>query len=76
MRNLKNGKDVVVVITDRGPAKKSRIIDLSKAAAAELGMIRDGVVRVQVIPLRCALESQTASEELHEEVIRDLLNTL
>lgn len=76
VRNLKNGKDVVVVVTDRGPAKKSRIIDLSKAAAAELGMIRDGVVRVQVIPLRCALESQMTSEELHEEVIRDLLNTL
>ncbi len=42
-------KAVVVRITDRGPfGKPSRIIDLSKAAARELDMLRAGVVPVRV----------------------------
>ncbi len=45
--NLKNGKSVDVTITDRGPAKRlKRIIDLSKAAAARIGMIPAGVAKV------------------------------
>jgi rare lipoprotein A len=44
-----NGKSVRVRITDRGPyGKKNRIIDLSKAAAAAIDMIRAGVVKVRV----------------------------
>ena len=50
--NLKNGKAARVVIVDRGPYGKNRregaIIDLSRAAAAQLGAIRDGQVRVKV----------------------------
>jgi rare lipoprotein A len=46
--NLDNGRAVVVRINDRGPFTKDRIIDVSKAAAAELGMIRAGVARVSV----------------------------
>lgn len=76
VRNLHNGEDVVVVVTDRGPVKKSRIIDLSKSAAERLGMLRQGVARVQVVPLYCALTGNELSEEFHEEVIRELLNTL
>lgn len=34
--NTKNGKTVVVTITDRGPAKKSRELDLSKSAFLEI----------------------------------------
>lgn len=45
--NLKNGKEVIVKINDRGPFKGDRIIDLSRAAAEQLGMIRDGVVDVE-----------------------------
>lgn len=44
---------VVVRINDRGPfGNKKRIIDVSRAAAEELGMIRAGVVdvRVEVLP--------------------------
>jgi len=76
VRNLSNGEDVVVVVTDRGPAKKSRIIDLSKSAAEKIGMLKQGVAKVQVMPLYCAAEGDELSEEFHEEVIRDLLNTL
>lgn len=47
------GKSVVVVINDRGPAKwTGRCIDLSKAAAARLGMIRAGVATVTIARIR------------------------
>jgi rare lipoprotein A len=46
--NLANGKSVVVQINDRGPAVKSRIIDLSRAAARALGMVAAGTTPVQV----------------------------
>ncbi|MFZ1413951.1 MAG: septal ring lytic transglycosylase RlpA family protein [Defluviicoccus sp.] len=46
--NLDNGQSVRVEINDRGPYINGRIIDLSKAAAHELGMIQDGVVPVKV----------------------------
>lgn len=46
--NLSNGNSVIVTITDRGPAKASRIIDVSRAAAEILDMIRDGVVEVEI----------------------------
>lgn len=38
--NLKNGKSVKVTITDRGPYVKGRDLDLSKAAARELGLTK------------------------------------
>lgn len=45
---LKTGKSVTVRINDRGPQKKSRIIDLSRKAADQIGMTRDGVGQVRV----------------------------
>jgi rare lipoprotein A len=46
--NLETGRSVNVTITDRGPYVHGRVIDLSKAAAKELGMVRDGLVPVQI----------------------------
>jgi rare lipoprotein A len=46
--NLDNGKSVEVRINDRGPFKKGRIIDLSRAAARALGMLQSGVGPVQM----------------------------
>lgn len=40
--NPANGESVVVTINDRGPFHGNRIIDLSKAAAREIGLIRHG----------------------------------
>jgi rare lipoprotein A len=48
VENLSNGKSVVVRINDRGPFVGGRIIDVSRAAAAQLGMIRAGTARVRV----------------------------
>lgn len=44
--NLYNGKSVVVLINDRGPFIKGRIIDLSHAAKRAIGM--DGLARVSI----------------------------
>lgn len=46
--NLANGRSVTVEITDRGPHIKSRIIDISLAAARVLRMQKRGVARVTV----------------------------
>lgn len=46
--NLFNNKSVDVVIMDRGPFIRGRIIDVSYAAALKLGMVRYGLVPVSV----------------------------
>lgn len=47
--NKRNGRTVEVRINDRGPfGNKGRIIDVSEAAARKLGMIKAGVVPVEV----------------------------
>jgi rare lipoprotein A len=48
VENLRNGKTVRVRINDRGPFAKGRVIDLSKAAASELGLVSTGVAKVRV----------------------------
>ena len=56
--NLENNRSVLVVVNDRGPfhnkGRGKRIIDVSKKAARELGMLHKGVAKVRV-------------EYLHEE---------
>jgi rare lipoprotein A len=49
--NLKNGRSVEVVINDRGPAIRNRLIDLSAGAATLLGMRASGLARVAVVPV-------------------------
>lgn len=46
--NERNGRSVVVRVTDRGPHSRGRIIDLSHAAADRLGIISQGVAVVKV----------------------------
>lgn len=46
--NERNGKWVVVRVTDRGPHSRGRIIDLSHAAAKRIGIINQGVATVKV----------------------------
>jgi rare lipoprotein A len=50
--NLENNKSVVVVVNDRGPFAKGRILDLSKRAAQHLGMIHKGFgnVKIEYLP--------------------------
>ena len=46
--NLANGRTVRLVINDRGPFLRGRIIDVSRRAAHELGFLRAGTTRVRV----------------------------
>lgn len=46
--NLRNNKSVVVRINDRGPYVEGRDLDLSKASALALGMVKRGVIRIKV----------------------------
>ncbi len=46
--NLENGRSTVLVINDRGPFVRGRIIDVSRHAASELGFLRQGTTRVRV----------------------------
>jgi len=51
VRHKRSGNEVVVRINDRGPFVKERIIDLSEAAAKQLGMLQEGVAPVKVTAL-------------------------
>lgn len=46
--NIKNGKTVIVKINDRKAKSRHIIIDLSRAAAEEIGLIRDGITTVKL----------------------------
>jgi rare lipoprotein A len=52
--NQKNNKSVVVRINDRGPYIHGRDLDLSKAAALELGMVKRGVAKIKVEEIKIA----------------------
>lgn len=45
---LSSGKSIIVRINDRGPFVKGRIIDLSRRAARELGIIKSGIANVKL----------------------------
>ncbi|AVE07165.1 septal ring lytic transglycosylase RlpA family protein [Pseudomonas sp. R11F] len=46
--NLANNRSVVVRVNDRGPHTRGRLIDLSRKAAEQLGMLGSGTARVRV----------------------------
>ncbi|MFB9052383.1 septal ring lytic transglycosylase RlpA family protein [Formosa undariae] len=46
--NLVNGESVVVRVNDRGPYTKSRIIDVSEAAAKKLDLLNQGLAEVKL----------------------------
>ncbi|HEX3970279.1 MAG TPA: septal ring lytic transglycosylase RlpA family protein [Stellaceae bacterium] len=51
--NLKTGRSTHVTVTDRGPFKKGRTIDLSKTAARKIGITKkNGIAPVVVKPLK------------------------
>ena len=46
--NLDNGRETRVRINDRGPFARNRVVDLSRAAAREIGMLGSGTARVRI----------------------------
>jgi rare lipoprotein A len=54
VENLTTGRSVVVRINDRGPFVGNRVIDLSPAAAAEIGLLHQGIGKVRITALGVA----------------------
>ena len=50
--NLENGKSIKLVINDRGPFVKGRIIDLSYKAARKLDFVNQGTTKVRIDVIR------------------------
>ena len=46
--SLATGKSAVCRVNDRGPQKKTRILDVSRVVARKLGMVGPGVLRVKI----------------------------
>jgi rare lipoprotein A len=46
VQNMRNGRAVVVRINDRGPFVGGRVIDVTRAAAQQLGFVSSGVAKV------------------------------
>lgn len=54
--NLKTGKSAVIVILDRGPYVKGRLVDLSPSSARKIGITKDmGIAKVAVAPIAVPL---------------------
>lgn len=54
--NLSNMKSIIVCVTDRGPHRRGRIIDVSSSAAELLGFKKKGLARVRVEEVPSALD--------------------
>ena len=48
VKNLQNNKEVIVRVNDRGPYRRGLIVDLSWSAAKAIGMLSQGIVKVEV----------------------------
>lgn len=63
VKNLENNKKMVLRINDRGPFIDGRIIDLSRKAAEEMGMLRAGIAKVSVRAISEKKARQLAARE-------------
>ena len=61
VKNLNNGKVAIVRVNDRGPFHNDRIIDLSYAAAAKLGLMPKGTAMVEVEALTSTSSQASAA---------------
>ena len=71
VKNLNNGKEVVVRVNDRGPFGRGRIVDLSWGAAKALGMLSHGVVPVEVTPVDKKQVSSEGKESTSDKRLKE-----
>ncbi len=62
VRNARNGQEVVVKVTDRGPFRRGAVVDLSYAAAKEIGMLAAGIVPVEIEKVNSPADRLTAPD--------------
>jgi rare lipoprotein A len=61
--SLKSEKYVVVRVNDRLHRHNPRLVDLSKAAATQLGFVKKGIIKVSVVVLKDENDVKKVSEE-------------
>lgn len=71
VRNLENGRRAEVRINDRGPFARSRIIDLSYAAAKKLGVVGPGTADVEIIALDSPTPSNAFAKDDRSNIQKD-----
>jgi rare lipoprotein A len=80
VENLDNGRQVLVRITDRGPFVEGRVVDLTRAAAREIGMLGPGTARVRIVvvdlPPRVSCREVQVGSFRHRENARSLEDRL
>lgn len=64
VKHLDTGKEVIVRVTDRGPYSKKYTIDLSYAAAKELGIVQAGHARVAIFPYNENMERHKSEAKI------------
>ncbi len=74
--NLENGRSIIVKVNDRGPFVKSRIMDLSYAAAKKLGYANKGTARIEVRAITFDKKKQALSHYLQVASFRNKQNAL
>lgn len=67
VKNLENGRSVEVRVNDRGPYADGRVIDLSTAAARQLGMVHDGIAEVRIEVKPSAQRTQKSREKVERK---------
>ena len=68
VRNKKNGNEVYVAVTDRGPFRRGAIVDLSYAAAEEIGILQAGVAPVEVTEVAAPARGKSSGGTLLPEL--------
>jgi rare lipoprotein A len=61
--DVETGRSVVVTVNDRGPFRRGRVVDLSLAAARQLGIVKRGLAQVRVERLEAAGAAGVAARE-------------
>jgi rare lipoprotein A len=62
VENPKNGRSVKVRINDCGPYVHGRSLDLSRGAAQKIGIDRQGVARLKIIPIHIPPDDDRCSQ--------------
>lgn len=63
--NTDNDKEIIVKVNDRGPFHEDRIIDLSYAAAKQLGILQNGTGHVEIEAINFEQQSEEPRDQLY-----------
>jgi rare lipoprotein A len=72
VKNLANGREVIVRVNDRGPFHAGRIIDLTYTAAKKLGFVEHGVAEVEVTAIDAVAWQRDNAKRLAAAEVRAL----